>query len=392
MILDRASVINKIKLTFINTSLNRLLDNIYKSLDIKYQGELTNSPSSNEILNNKFPINFINPSIIKHFLKSNNFNDYKNIKSNVLRKNTTEQISFYINQIMIFRRYCSDHSSSSLEEIDVFNCNINDIEDKIKNDEKDFSNFIKELEYSKLIKIKDKKRDNQEHGNNNYLLDGNEQILYLETYFTKDFPINKYLNKKITRINRKYMNNLSFIDELFLTKLVENMNKEILWEDAIRIFKEFKEFTIFSNFINTNKIKEIFSLVNTSIRKYNKLNFLKLINEYVGLNDEITIYEVQMNLQENEIYQSVLEEDRVKIFENYHNQIFNKLEMDYNLLLDEYAKKGLIHRNMNLDGNEIDSLIHKLTLEPNGKRISKYPERMYKHLKNKIKEIRKNYK
>lgn len=359
---------------------------------MKYQGELTNSPSSNEILNNKFSINFINPSIIKHFLKSNNFNDYKNIKSNVLRKNTTETISFYINQILIFRRYCSDHSSSSLEEIDVFNCNINDIEDKIKNDEKDFSNFIKELEYSKLIKMKDKKRDNQEHENNNYLLDGNEQILYLETYFTKDFPIYKYLNKKITRINRKFMNNLSFIDELFLTKLVENMNKEILWEDAIRIFKEFKDLTIFSNFINTNKIKEIFSLVNTSIRKYNKLNFLKLIHEYVGLNDEITIYEVQMNLQENEIYQSVLEEDRVKIFENYHNQIFNKLEMDYNLLLDEYAKKGLIHRNMNLDGNEIDSLIHKLTLEPNGKRMSKYPERMYKHLKNKIKEIRKNYK
>lgn len=171
----------------------------------------------------------------------------------------------------------------------------------------------------------------------------------------------------------------------FLLFLKQNISSEISWEESLKKFNDYDQFE-YKDYLSLPDKKEIFSSVILDLRSYHKQQYRQLLAEKIGMNNEINWYDAQMTMQNDKRYKAVLEKDREEIFTQYTEKLFNKIESDFIQLVEEAE---YINKNTNIDTNDYELILYKLSKDIRGKRMMKYPERRDKHIKAKVRRLNK---
>lgn len=196
--------------------------------------------------------------------------------------------------------------------------------------------------------------------------------------------------KKLVRTNSDIFKNLSFIEKSLLVYFKVNIHNELTWEQYKVKSNNFSDYEYLNNLncINNKQeiLKYIFGIVINDLKKFHKKEFKKMLHEIIGMNNEVTWYDAQNMLQEDERYQCLIEKDREELFNIYIESLFSKIELDFIIFINN---SNFITSESNIDNTyEFDNILSKLNKDIRGKRMMKYPERRDKLIKKRIKELK----
>ena len=297
---------------------------------------------------------FIESKEIKYYYKKTNPKLYSTLLQKKQRKKIIENFSLNLNKIILFRRYCNSK------------------------EERNMKSFVQEIENSKLSINREGKQTKETKKNLikyfNYSENQNSSCNFINLLTDATHPVAKSL--------KDYLMTFSFTEESFLIFLKENILKEISWEETLK--KKLLENFEYKEFIPLERQKEIFSLLITDMRRHHKLKYKELLLEKIGYNNELTWHDAQNLLQSEERFRRVLEEDRKKIFEEYIESLFSKIESEFINLVEE---SEFITKDINVDGYDFDKVVARLAMDVRGKRMMKFPERRDKHIKAKVRRL-----
>ena len=204
---------------------------------------------------------------------------------------------------------------------------------------------------------------------------------------------NKLINDYLTKVKKlkQYSNNIN--DNL--SSLENNYNKiqfsnllnmkiktEISYEEAMNRLKKEEEY----NLLKEEEKIEIYKDFLFNLREKHKEEYLKLLEEKIGYDQDLNWADVQHLLQSDIRFRNVQEKERENIFTKYHENIYNRILNDFESLVNE--RSDLINKDTKLDGKEYDNLINILKNDDRCIRIEKFPDKRDKIIRNKVKEMR----
>ncbi len=204
---------------------------------------------------------------------------------------------------------------------------------------------------------------------------------------------NKLINDYLTKVKKlkQYSNNIN--DNL--SSLENNYNKiqfsnllnmkiktEISYEEAMNRLKKEEEY----NLLKEEEKIEIYKDFLFNLREKHKEEYLKLLEEKIGYDQDLNWADVQHLLQSDIRFRNVQEKERENIFTKYHENIYNRILSDFESLVNE--RSDLINKDTKLDGKEYDNLINILKNDDRCIRIEKFPDKRDKIIRNKVKEMR----
>jgi hypothetical protein len=182
---------------------------------------------------------------------------------------------------------------------------------------------------------------------------------------------------------KKFLESELSISE-FENLLKEKINKnEISWEEASRKFSTDPRWK--NENINESKRIELFKDYMFNLRENKKKEYRKLLQEKVGLNEDIRWHDAQHLLQNDERYREVQLPDRERIFTDYMTYVQEKIVEELTTFCNETP---LITKDIPTDGPEFKTFVNKLNYDIRFQRMYKHPDRRDKIIKNRIKFLK----
>lgn len=211
---------------------------------------------------------------------------------------------------------------------------------------------------------------------NQYLDDMKKLLKQHKKMFTSD-PIIDINDKK------KYLETELAISE-FEILLKDKINiHEISWEEAFRKLGNDNRWK--NPNLSDTKRMEIFMDYMLNLRENKKKDYRKLLQDKIGLNQEIKWHDAQHMLQNDERYRNVQPKNREDIFTEYMAYVQEKIVEEYAMFLDECV---LITKDLPTDGLEFKIFVNKLNYDIRFQRMYKHPDKRDKMIKNKIKTLK----
>ncbi len=230
---------------------------------------------------------------------------------------------------------------------------------------------------------KDIKKEIKEHSDYKIISSSSERKNLIESFLEEMKKLRKFKNKKGININvSKEKLELNLIQEDFQSLLKEKIKSEISWEEAVRKFSSLKTWQA----ITDEKYKcETFKNFIFSLRESKKLAYKKLLEEKVGMNQEINWHEAQHMLQRDERFREVSENDREVIFQDHMTYIQERITAEFTSLLNE---SSLITKDCPIEGPPFKELVNKLNADSRCQRMYKHPDKRDKLIRMKIKSLK----
>jgi hypothetical protein len=170
----------------------------------------------------------------------------------------------------------------------------------------------------------------------------------------------------------------------FENLLKEKINKnEISWEEALRKFGNDSRWK--NENINETKKMEIFKEYMFNLRENKKKEFRKLLQDKIGLNQEVKWHDAQHLLQNDERFREVQGRDREIIFTEYMTFVQEKIVEEYAKFIEECE---LITKDLPTEGMEFKNFVNKLNYDIRFQRMYKHPDKRDKLIKNRIKFLK----
>jgi hypothetical protein len=121
----------------------------------------------------------------------------------------------------------------------------------------------------------------------------------------------------------------------------------------------------------------------------NKRSYVALLENKVGLNQDITWHDVQHLLQYEPVYQSIQHKEREELFTQYRNSIYDKILSQFEECVNE--RSDIINKDTPIEGSEYNDVLKKLASDVRCMRIEKYPDKRDKIIRNRIKALKYKY-
>ena len=203
-----------------------------------------------------------------------------------------------------------------------------------------------------------------------------------------------YLNKvkNLKQFNNNIINsNLETLENNYnkknFKKLLESKIKtEITYEEAMNKLNNFEEY---KKIIDEKERIEIYKDFLFKLKETHKMEFSNLLEEKIGLNQEINWPEAQHMLQNDIRYRNVQSKDRELLFNKFNENIYNRILSDFENYVEQ--NPDLFNKDTILEGKEYENLLNKINVEDCVKRINKFPDKRDKIIRNKVKSERHKF-
>jgi len=170
----------------------------------------------------------------------------------------------------------------------------------------------------------------------------------------------------------------------FENLLKEKINKnEVSWEESLRKFGN--EIRWKNENIDDVKKMEIFKEYMFNLRENKKKEFRKLLQDKIGLNQEVKWHDAQHLLQNDERFREVQVRDREVIFTEYMTFVQERIAEEFAKFIEECE---LITKDLPTDGIEFKNFVNKLNYDIRFQRMYKHPDKRDKLIKNRIKFLK----
>lgn len=205
----------------------------------------------------------------------------------------------------------------------------------------------------------------------------------------RDKLISEYLSemKKLKSISSS-SNDIALLSEEYNKKqfrqmLQEKIDRPITFEEAQNKLSTDQRWT---NIKDPNTKIELFKSFIGEMKQKDNDAYMNLLNDKIGLNENITWHDAQHLLQSNPIYQRVQQSDRERMFNEYKGEILNKIISHFDQLCDE--RPDIINKDTVIDGEAIDDVIRQLSSDIRCMRMASHPDKRDKIIRNKVKELK----
>jgi hypothetical protein len=189
-------------------------------------------------------------------------------------------------------------------------------------------------------------------------------------------PLGDYQTKK-----RKIEIDVS--EEEFKILLREKIKSEISWEEAER--KYGNEIRWKNPNLTKDKKIELFKDFIFNKREIRKNEYRNLLQEKIGLNQEITWHEAQHMLQKDERFREVHTKDRELLFQEHMAYVQEKITQEFSAFLDQ---TNLIDKDSPTEGIPFRDLVSKLSSDQRCQRMYKHPDKRDKLIRMRIKTLK----
>ena len=137
----------------------------------------------------------------------------------------------------------------------------------------------------------------------------------------------------ISITNKKRTLEVILAEEEFNNLLKEKIKNEISWKEAERKLNNEKEWKN-EKLTNERKI-ELFKDYVHNLRELRKKSYCKLLEEKIGLNQEITWHQAQHMLQGDHRYREVQPRDREMLYNEYMTNVKETIVQEFSQFLEQ---------------------------------------------------------
>lgn len=205
----------------------------------------------------------------------------------------------------------------------------------------------------------------------------------------RDKLITDYLSemKKLKSISSS-TNDIDLLSEEYNKKeftqmLISKIDKPITFEEAQNKLSSDQRWT---NIKDQHIQIELFKSFIGDMKQHDNDAYMNLLNDKIGLNENITWHDAQHLLQSLPIYRRVQPSDRERMFTEYKSDILNKIITQFDQLCDE--RPDIINKDTIIDGEAIDDVIRELSFDPRCIRMATHPDKRDKIIRSKVKELK----
>lgn len=172
-------------------------------------------------------------------------------------------------------------------------------------------------------------------------------------------------------------------EDEFKDMMKEKIMTEISWEEAENKFASDPRWK--NDNINYEQKKEMFMEFIFEMRQRKKRAYKQLLNEKIGLNQEMTWHDAQHLMQGDSRYREVLEKDRELMYTEHMAWVQEKVLEEFTSFLNETQ---LINQDSSIEGPQFRDLINKMNQDIRCQRVSKHPDKRDKLVRAKIKNMK----
>lgn len=172
----------------------------------------------------------------------------------------------------------------------------------------------------------------------------------------------------------------------FNKMLMEIIRYEMTYEEAMtKLEKDLRWWKI----NDEGQRKELFKAYMTTMITQHHNDYRQLLEEKIGLNEEITWHDAQHLLQRDLKYKNVQEKEREAIFNEYKADMLNRIMNQFEMLIEE--RSDIVNKDSPTEGIKYDALLNVLNSDIRAQRTMRHPDKRDKLLRMKIKSMKFKY-
>lgn len=215
------------------------------------------------------------------------------------------------------------------------------------------------------------------------------KYLMIPSKTERNQAINDYIikMKKLKSISTLNSTNVEKLEKdynviQFKNLLTSKITSEISYEEAMNKLKNEPQWKLVSD----EEKKECFKSFLFNMRERNKSNYVELLEQKVGLNQDITWHDAQHLLQNDPKYKAVQENDRENLFNNYKEDMLNRIIAQFEALVSERA--DIINKDSPTEGEGFNEIIRVISNDVRAMRMATHPDKRDKIVRNKIRSLK----